>query len=1096
MPTTPSARSRQRLLYLICVISAGFATDLLAADEPGDHFESRIRPLLTSHCIKCHGPDEQSGGLRLDSRAAILLGGDHGPAAVPGNPQQSLILQAVARTGELQMPPEDALPATAIDAMTEWIQDGLSWPDTAAPLALSIAERAGQHWAYQPIQDPAVPDYPGETPIDAFLLQRLHQAGLDFSPAASSRTLVRRLSYVTSGMPPQLSTVQHMDTTDAAAWMQLVDQFLSSKASAEHRARQWLDLVRYSDTKGYVYGREQRFWTHAWSYRNWLINAIQEDIPYDRFLTLQIAADLLPDARPEDAAAMGFLTLGRRFLGVRRDIIDDQIDVLTRGTMSLTVACARCHDHKYDPIPTADYYSLYGVFNSSRESLRMLPPTTDQQRQFLAEYEQKCEEQQQLRQERRRITAARIRERIADYLAAQLQLDRYPEAGFDQILATTDLLPSFVHRWRDHLLLAEQTADPIFVPWHAFRNLPPEEFAERTTEVTRELQKLPELAVNPSVLEQFRDAPQSFADVVQRYARLFLQIDSEWQQSSGDGGSTASLSNEHDEALRQVLYHPSGPCFVPDEPIMSTEGDYDTATCNELWKKQVELEQMILNSPAEPAFALLLTDRAAPVAPRILVRGNPAQPGDPVPLQPPLLLTGPDRQPFSSGSGRLQLARIITDSRNPLTARVAVNRVWMSIFGKGLVATPGDFGMRSEPPSHPQLLDWLASRLIEDGWSIRSLYRRILATRAFRQASASSDQHAVAAESDPANQLLWKMNLHRLSFEELRDSLLFASGTLDPTPSTKPAELLKAPWNRRRTIYGLVDRQFLPAAFRTFDFASPDLHTPVRSQTTIPQQALFLMNHPLALEQTRALATAVRDLPPEQQVQLLYERTLQRSPGTSEKQACLALLHAPAAPALIPPPTAEQWSYGFAAVNEQEQRVDGFTPLPLFNGTAWQGGESFPDARLGWVQLTADGGHPGNDRQHACVRRWTAPAAGRLKIHSTLKHEPAAGDGIRAFIISSGLGTLTSLSIHQAERTIDHADIAVKPGDTLDFVVDIGEQLNSDQFLWEIEIRDTAASQTVWNSRADFTPQPNPALTPLEQLAQVLLCSNEFLFVD
>ncbi len=1095
MPTTPSARIQQHLLHLICGIAVGYTCAAVSADESGDHFESRIRPLLTSHCIECHGPDEQSGGLRLDSRAAILQGGDHGPAAVPGSPQESLMLQAVARTGDLQMPPEEALPATTVDALAQWIRDGLTWPDTAAPLALSIAVRARTHWAYQPIQDPAVPDYPGETPIDAFLLQRLHQAGLDFSAEADSRTLLRRLSYVTSGIPPQLSTVQSVDTTDTAAWMQLVEQLLSSRASAEHRARQWLDLARYSDTKGYVYGREQRFWTHAWSYRNWLISAIQEDLPYDRFLTLQIAADLVPDARPEDAAAMGFLTLGRRFLGVRRDIIDDQIDVLTRGTMSLTVACARCHDHKYDPIPTADYYSLYGVFNSSRESLRMLPPTTDQQQQFLAEYETKCEEQHQLRQERRQKTSARIRERIADYLAAQLQLDRYPEAGFDQILAATDLLPSFVHRWRDYLLLAEQTADPIFIPWHAYRNLTPEEFAARTAEVTREIQNLPELTVHPHVLEQFRDAPQSFADVIQRYASLFLQTDKDWQQAQSDPAATG-LSDEHAESLRRVLYHPSGPCFVPDEPIMSTEGDYDTATCNELWKKQVELEQMILNSPAQPAFALLLTDRAAAVSPRILVRGNPAQPGELVPLQAPQLLAGTDRQPFSSGSGRLQLAHVIASRDNPLTARVAVNRVWLSIFGQGLVATPGDFGMRSAPPSHPQLLDWLASRLIEDGWSIRSLYRRILATRAFRQASASSALHAQAEEIDPANHLLWKMNLHRLSFEELRDSLLSASGTLDSTPATRPAELLKAPWNRRRTIYGLVDRQFLPAAFRTFDFASPDLHTPSRSQTTIPQQALFLMNHPLALEQTRALAETVRDLPPAEQVRGLYERTLQRSPGESEEQACIALLNTPAPPAITPPPTAAQWSYGFGAVNEQEQRVDGFTALPLFNGTAWQGGEAFPDARLGWVQLTADGGHPGNDRQHACVRRWTAPAAGTLKVHSTLKHEPAAGDGIRAFIISSRQGTVTSLGIHQAERTIDHAEIAVEPGDTLDFVVDIGDQLNSDQFLWEIEIRDSLAAEIVWNSRLDFTPQHNPALTPLEQLAQVLLCSNEFLFVD
>ena len=1086
-------------LHTVCWCVALCGIEVARSDEAGDQFESSVRPLLTQYCVDCHGPDEQSGGLRLDSRDAVLLGGEHGPAAVPGHPTDSLMLQAVLRSGTLKMPPDEVLKPSEIDALEAWIQAGMKWPATAAPLADSIPQRAARHWAYQPVQDPPVPVNSASSPVDAFLLQSLQRHKLNFSATADRRTLVRRLSFALTGLPPSPRTVKEfVHSQHPDAWANLVDQLLEDPATAEHRTRQWLDIARYSDTKGYVYGREQRFWTHAWAYRNWLINAMQDDMPYDRFLMLQIAADQLPDARPEDAAAMGFLTVGRRFLGVRRDIIDDQIDVVCRGTMSLTVACARCHDHKYDPIPTADYYSLYGIFDSSREFLQPLPAESPQHSEFLNRYQQLTAEQQRLRLERRNTTSARIRSRIADYLAAQLQLSQYPEAGFDQILAADDLLPSFVHRWRDYLLLAEQNGDPVFAAWHAFRKLDRQQFSRHSAATNLSLQSLTPQQINPLVLDQFATPPQSFDDVIQRYAKLFRTIDDQWQMLAADAQQN-QLADPHAEQIRLVLYSPAGPCWVPDEPIMSTEGDYDTATCNELWKKQVELEQMILNDPSQPPFALMLRDRATPVTPRILIRGNPAQPGELVPRQPPQLLAIGPQQPVTSGSGRLELARIIASPKNPVTARVLVNRVWLSLFDRGLTTTPGDFGLRSAPPSHPALLDWLTARFIEDGWSVRALYRRILLSQAFQQSSSiptDTAEYAIARQVDPANRLLWRMNPHRLSFEEMRDSVLAAAGTLDPTPGTKPAEMLKAPGFRKRTVYGLIDRQFLPAAFRTFDFASPDLHIPKRSETTVPQQALFLMNHPFALNQARALAKSLADLPPPEQIQQLFQRTLQRDPLAAESADFLKLLNSPLPETPAVPKTAADWSYGFGPVDENTKQTGLFTPLPLFNGTAWQGGDHFPDTTLGWVQLTALGGHPGNTREHACIRRWTAPYAGSLNVKSLLKHEPAAGDGIRAFVISSRQGFLTALHLHQSEQQIDHPSLAVEAGETIDFVVDIGDQLNNDQFLWEIELQQLDNEKQVWNSRTDFPLRPNPSLSPLEQLAQVLMCSNEFLFID
>jgi hypothetical protein len=1024
------------------------------------------------------------------------------------------------------MPPTGQLPKNHISALRHWIQLGLPWPDTSAPL---LPDAAATHWAFQPIRNHEIPTNPNQSatnPIDAFIHQRLHEAGLAMSPEADRRTLIRRACYSLTGLPPTPAEVeQFVADPDPHALQKLIDRLLESPAHAEHWARHWLDIARYSDTKGYVYAREERFWVHAWNYRNWVIRAFARDLPYDQFLLLQLAADQVPDCDPSDLAAMGFLTVGRRFLGVRRDIIDDQIDVVCRGTMALTVGCARCHDHKYDPIPTADYYSLYGVFDSSRESLLPLPTADAAHSEFLSTWQPKAAAANTILQARRETTAARIRSRITDYLAAQLDLSRYPEAGFDQILSPNDLLPSFVHRWRDTLQQAARLQDPVFAAWHAFRVLPATEFSAAAPAIHSQLLQLPTDRLNPRVKTTFSTPPTSFTDVVQRYGQLFQQVDQEWQSLIQAAQSTGQpLPQQHPdpaaEPIRQLLYAPTGPCFVPDEPVVSTEYDFDSGTCNELWKQQVELERLILNHPSQPEFAVILRDRAVPVQPRIFERGDPARRGDEVPRQFLELLSGPERRPFLHGSGRLELAQAIIDPANPLTVRVIVNRVWARHFGTGLAANTGDFGLRSEAPSHPELLDWLAAWFIREGYSLRKLHRLLLNSAAWRQQSTGpSDPAALqhALNRDPANRLLWRMPTRRLSFEELRDSLLAASGELDRSPVRRPQDLFATPFPKCRTIYGLVDRQFLPGTLRIFDFANPDLHIPQRSETTVPQQALFLMNHPFVLQQARVFAErAAADADtPEAQVQRLFQLALQRSPMPDEHSAALELLKQPAAPTEPPPATAADWSYGYGRIDEAAGKVLDFQPLPHFTGTAWQGGPAFPDPTLGWVQLTATGGHPGNDSAHACIRRWTAPRSMTINIQSMLVHEPEPGDGIRAFIVSSRTGVLASTVIHQAKQQPAVAGIAVEAGETLDFLVDIREQLNSDQFLWSIELREAVPSKdaganggspdttplpspsaVTWSSTADFPKAPNPELTPLQQLAQILLCSNEFLFVD
>ncbi|MCA9055490.1 MAG: DUF1549 domain-containing protein, partial [Planctomycetaceae bacterium] len=424
-------------------MSAGGGVISAENDTAGraDLFESSIRPLLIEHCVRCHGAEKQEGGLRLDTRDAVMNGGDGGPIIIADEPDSSRLIQAV-RYVDLEMPPDGQLAPQQIDALTAWVRSGAKWPANTAPLIAPNAAAASRHWAFQPLTGPEPPqpqiaDW-RRTPIDQFILSRLEQCSLEPSPEADRRTLIRRLTYTLTGLPPTPGEVEAFVRDDASdSYEQLVDRLLDSTHYGEHWGRHWLDVARYSDTKGYVYAREERFWIHAPTYRDWVVQALNNDLPYDRFLLLQLAADQVPDRQPDDLAAMGFLTLGRRFLGVERDIIDDRIDVVCRGAMGLTVSCARCHDHKYDPIPTADYYALYGVFDSCREQpLRLSNEETQPTPEALAELQKRQDALTAELQNVRSEWSDRIRSRVVDYLTAQTELQKYPPKGFDQIFST------------------------------------------------------------------------------------------------------------------------------------------------------------------------------------------------------------------------------------------------------------------------------------------------------------------------------------------------------------------------------------------------------------------------------------------------------------------------------------------------------------------------------------------------------------------------------------------------------------------------------------------------------------------------------------
>ncbi|HWB02526.1 MAG TPA: DUF1549 and DUF1553 domain-containing protein [Verrucomicrobiales bacterium] len=718
-------------------------------------------------------------------------------------------------------------------------------------------------WAFQPVRHdiapPAVQNAAWcRNEIDRFILAKLEKDGGKPPPSADARTLLRRLSFDLTGLPPSMDEVTAFEkeaSLDAPGALQRATvRMLASPRYGERQARHWLDVARYADTKGYVYGREERFFVQAAVYRDWVVRAFNEDLPYDQFLRLQIAADQLVPAHSPDLAALGFITLGRRFLGVMHDIIDDRIDVVTRGTMGLTVQCARCHDHKFDPVTIRDYYALYGVFRACDDRLERLGPEVK-----IDELEKLTRKNAEGMKKRRDEAAGRIRAKIADYLAAQLELQKYPEEGFDEILGAEDVIPASARRWRDYLYTAAEGVHPIFAPWIALAKIPAAVFTQRAGIALEELRRDHGSSLNPRVAAAFATPPASMQEAAQRYGVLFK--DAEAMPAPRDAAA---------DALRDFLYAQDSPAIVPDCGIVNNEAYFLNDLREELWKLQSEVDRWIIKNNTAPPHAMVLADHGVEPPPRVFKRGSPAQPGDEVPRRFLSFLTDGKEIPFQHGSGRLELAGAIVDPRNPLTARVMVNRIWQQHFGEGIVRTASDFGLRAEPPSHPELLDWLAARFIDSGWSVKAMHRLIVASAAWQSRDLPQ---------------------RRLDFEQVRDSLLAATGELDLKAGGKPEDSLAA-GSRRRTLYGLVDRQYLPATYAVFDFPHPDVHASHRNETLVSQQALFFLNSPFVAARAKALAARAADADSGKRVQQFHQWLYQRAATPHEEESALKFIAA------------------------------------------------------------------------------------------------------------------------------------------------------------------------------------------------------------
>jgi hypothetical protein len=747
-------RHAVRLTLVILAVTAqpgeGGAADK-DSTAANDFFETDIRPLLVQRCQKCHAEQKPKSGLRLTSRAAVLKGGDTGPAAIAGKPDESLLIQAVRQDGDLKMPPKGKLTPADIEKLARWVRLGLPWPE-ARPNQLNPGGAPGEEyqisaeqrrfWSFQPVKVTAPPPVRDEawcrSPLDRYILAALEARGLRPAPLADKRTLLRRATFDLTGLPPTPAEVEAFQADESPnAFAKVVDRLLNSPHCGERWARHWLDVVRYADSHDarIVNGPGSIMdMTESYHYRDWVVDALNRDLPYDQFIINQIAGDLIPPKEPGDVNIPGIIATGMLAIGnwgggdadkekLLTDIADDQVDVVSRAFLGLTVACARCHDHKFDPIPTEDYYSLAGIFFSSH-ILQDPGPKTNGPPILRIPLVPKAE------LERRRPLEARV-------AALEKEIQK---TSHNQLAALANrLLP--------------QTIGTVAAAWK---------------------------------LEGQR-------------ARL-LQL-------------------------------------------------------------QVELDQLKKSLPPI-AYANGVQEGGCPKSPqagihdvRIHIRGRYDRLGKLVPRRFLRILAGDHQTAITQGSGRMQLARWIANPANPLTARVMVNRIWQHHFGQGIVRTPGNLGKLGERPTHPELLDYLADQFSRSGWSIKAMHRAIMLSATYQQSSTAAPE---TLQADPDNRWFGRMNRRRLEAEELRDALLAAAGRLDPTMRGRASQDFMRP---RRTLYLMTIRSDRSTFRELFDAADSTAIVDKRGESTVAPQALFLLNHPFALQQAKAVAERVRQGP-------------------------------------------------------------------------------------------------------------------------------------------------------------------------------------------------------------------------------------------
>lgn len=948
----------QRLGVFILLLLSAVA---VKAEEPASNkisaearafFEKEVRPLLVKRCFECHGGSEAKGGLSLASVDGWKQGGDSGPAIVPGKPDESHLIEAI-NYESWEMPPAERggkLPAREIAILTKWVKLGAPDPRTGSEVLGGMTlDEAQSWWAFQPLPEvsPAKSQIEDVARIDALLNREIESRGLEMAPAADRRTLLRRLTYDLTGLPPTHEEVEAFVADDSPDAMdKVIERLLDSPQYGEQWGRHWLDVVRYADTAG----ENADFpLPHAWRYRNWVIDAFQRDMPFDQFVRMQLAGDLLADeSNAEENAdgiiATGYLALARRF-GHDSDkdmhlTYEDVIDNLGKNFLGLSLGCARCHDHKYDPVGAQDYYALYGIFESTQFAFPG------------------CEAKQRPRDMVPLLPQEQIdallnpgREQVAKQDAAtKKQLETRTAAG--------ESVEKLVGNHR-RVLAASKVAEGARVPFSESIKVrkgevvqltisPNQSHGADTTLVEWEISETDgekrSWSVAELVLNLMKGNPYSakaggqWCFLETSPVPMFLHdarpnVDGNAALKAwGNGNTPWALVNTDDQQVmawttltaESFFLHPGPNRPVAVAWVSPLDGEVTlkglVQDAHPTTGDGVALELSHIATPEYgPALVKLGQSftpvevpsakpgkRVIPVAyavvegetknARFQKAGEPEQLGPEVPRRW-LSVFGGTQVPEDAGSGRRKLSQWV--SQHPLTARVMVNRIWEWHFGQGLVRSSNDFGTQGEAPTHPELLDFLVSRFVQSGYSVKAMHRLILQTEAYQQASATP------VDADPDNRWLSHFNRRRLTAEELRDSLLMASGQLDLTPGKAHPFPDESTWKfsqhrpfnavyetDKRSVYMMVQRQRRHPFLALFDGADPNASTPARETTTVPTQALYFINDPFFHEQAAELASIILETSSDEaRVLQVYRRLLQREPTKSEQQRAAKFLN-------------------------------------------------------------------------------------------------------------------------------------------------------------------------------------------------------------
>ena len=921
------------------------APAMAAAPTPQqvEFFETKVRPLFVESCLDCHTDDEK-GGLRLDSRAAILKGGESGPAIVLGDPDASLLMKAVnhvqgvskmPRTGPKLQPPQ-------IAALSEWIKMGAPWPTPApgqrttdnAPRTTDNEPRTASSeprtavsdrpidpelrafWSFQPIGKPQVPSVTNttwpKTDIDRFVLARMERDGLAPVAAADKRTLIRRATLDLTGLPATAEEIEAFDK-DASpdAFDKVVDRLLASPHYGETWGRHWLDVARYAEDDPRSLDPKMRGYApypNAYLYRDWVIKAFNDDLPYDQFVKAQIAADHFDESvRVRNLPALGFLGLGPWFYDngaveiTRADERNDRVDVVSRGFLGLTVACARCHDHKYDPISARDYYALSGVFlNTSYHEYPLVPKSMVDE---FKDLERKIKNKEKLLNEFMETESRQLSETLAlqaaRYMRAAWKVQGEPKEDVTVVAAREKLDFELFSRWVKFLAKPPRFY-PFLTKWQAMvkeggsedeaKKLA-EEFQSLLVDVMFEQREVKEendiiraKALPGTKKKERANLPHEFVTNDDFCPGCGLELKSLppdrmhlWMDAfardlvdPADAGAAADVR-------RPALLNFSG--WTLERWLGADRRQYLDELRKDIEKLQKEL-------PAKYAYVHGVRDIEKPVEQKLHIRGNPMREGDVVPRRFLQVLSAAEPTPLTKGSGRMDLADAIV--RQPIALRVIVNRVWKWHFGTGLVDTPSNFGKLGERPTNPELLEYLAQAFVDDGYSIKKLHKRIMASAVYQLSAADSPANFA---KDAGNRYYWRANRKRLSAEQLRDGVLFVSGALETKIGGPSIEL--TPAATRRTVYGKISRYKLDQFLQLFDFPAATISAEQRFSTNVPLQRLFFMNSDFIQQQAEKIAQKVQGEPDNRsRVKKAYRTIFGRDPNETELTTALEYLAA------------------------------------------------------------------------------------------------------------------------------------------------------------------------------------------------------------